>query len=207
MSACSPLRDSSRNDIQSRDIQSRDGQVHDDQAHEARVREAQAGDAIEARWLPATDPEARGTDADPTSAAAPAGTPEPPQAEADTTGLDLARLLIRDPQRTVLLRVCGDSMQGAGIHHGDLLVVERTTAPPAPGGDAGAIVVVRLGGCFTVKRLRWRRGRPWLEAAHPAYPPLDLERVARREGLTAGEVEIWGRAVHVIRSLPPAPVG
>ncbi|MFM7085535.1 MAG: LexA family protein [Cyanobium sp.] len=150
------------------------------------------------------------TGADPVCAAAPASAPEPPQAQAEVdaeaTGLDLARLLIRDPQRTVLLRVCGDSMQGAGIQHGDLLVVERTAAL-TPGDGAGTIVVVRLGGCFTVKRLRWRRDRPWLEAAHPAYPPLDLERAARREGLMAGDVEIWGRAVHVIRSLPRTPAG
>lgn len=110
-------------------------------------------------------------------------------------GLDLARLLIPDPQRSLLLRVCGESMLGAGIRHGALLVVERDR--PA---RSGAIVVARLGERFTLKRLRWRRGRCWLEPAHPAYPPLDLERTARQQGLTAAEVQIWGVAVHVIHT-------
>lgn len=110
--------------------------------------------------------------------------------------LDLARLLIPDPERSLLLRVCGESMQGAGIRHGDLLVVERGRQ-----ACSGAIVVARLGECFTLKRLQWRQGRCWLEPAHPAYPPLDLERIARRQGLSAADVQIWGVAVHVIRAL------
>ena len=110
--------------------------------------------------------------------------------------LDLSRLLIRDPQCSLLLRVCGESMRGAGIRHGDLLVVERNRT-----ARNGAIVVARLGERFTLKRLQWRQGRCWLEPAHPAYPPLDLERIARRQGLSAADVQIWGVAVHVIRTL------
>lgn len=114
----------------------------------------------------------------------------------ECVGLDLARLLIRDPQRSLLLRVCGESMRDAGIRHGDLLVVERDRQ-----ARAGAIVVARLGERFTLKRLQWRRGRCWLEAAHPAYPPLDLERIARQQGLDAADVQVWGVAVHVIRAV------
>ena len=130
-------------------------------------------------------------------------------------GVDLARLLIRDPERTVLLRVAGPSMQGAGIQHGDLLVVDR-----AREATAGSIVVARFGGQFTLKRLRQHRGRRWLEAAHPDYPPIPLEpaeisgeargairgEVSGAEGATdadtAGEeVQLWGVAVHVIHPL------
>jgi len=110
--------------------------------------------------------------------------------------LDLARLLIRDPERSLLLRVCGDSMRGAGIRPGALLVVERRSS-----AAAGAIVVVRLGERFTLKRLRRSRGRCWLEAAHPAYPPLDLEATASRLGLTPADVQLWGVALHVIHTL------
>lgn len=98
---------------------------------------------------------------------------------------DLARLLIRDPGHTVLLRVAGASMQGAGIQHGDLLVVDcRRRA------RAGQVVVALLEGGFTLKRLAWRDGRWWLDAAHPAYPALVL-----------GEGRIWGVALHAIRAL------
>jgi DNA polymerase V len=110
--------------------------------------------------------------------------------------LDLARALIRDPERSLLLRVCGDSMLGAGIRPGALLVVERQAR-----AAAGAIVVVRLGERFTLKRLRRSQGRCWLEAAHPAYPPLDLEAMACRLGLTPEDVQLWGVAVHVIHTL------
>jgi DNA polymerase V len=127
--------------------------------------------------------------------------PEP--AEPEPPGIDLARLLIRDPERTVLLRVAGPSMQGAGIQHGDLLVVDR-----ARQATAGAIVVARFGGQFTLKRLRQHRGRHWLEAAHPDYPPIPLEPAAtsgaegEADADTAGEeVQLWGVAVHVIHPL------
>lgn len=111
-------------------------------------------------------------------------------------GLDLARLLIRDPRRCLLLRVCGESMRDAGIRHGDLLVVERDRQ-----ARPGAIVVARLGERFTLKWLQWRAGRCWLVPAHPAYPPLDLERIASQDGLMPAEVQIWGVAVHVIHTL------
>jgi len=87
-------------------------------------------------------------------------------------------------------------MQGAGIHHGDLLVVERQAR-----AASGAIVVARLGERFTLKRWRRYQGRCWLEAAHPAYPPLDLESTARRLGLMPSQVQVWGVAIHVIRAL------
>lgn len=98
---------------------------------------------------------------------------------------DLARLLIHNPAHTVLLRVAGASMQGAGIQHGDLVVVDcRRRA------RAGQVVVALVEGGFTLKRLAWRDGHWWLDAAHPAYPALAL-----------GDGRIWGVAVHAIRAL------
>lgn len=97
---------------------------------------------------------------------------------------DLGQLLVRDPAVTLLLRVCGESMQGAGIRHGDLLVVDRTLPP-----RRGHIVVARLSDGFTVKRLEWRSGRWSLQAAHPAYPELALD----------GDAQLWGVVLHAIR--------
>jgi len=42
------------------------------------------------------------------------------------TGIDLNEALIRHPSSTFFLRVSGDSMRGAGIQHGDLLIVDRS---------------------------------------------------------------------------------
>ena len=44
-------------------------------------------------------------------------------------GIDLNEQLIRHPISTFFLRVSGDSMIGAGIHDGDLLVVDRSLEP------------------------------------------------------------------------------
>ena len=100
--------------------------------------------------------------------------------------MDLAALLVRDPRCTLLLRVSGPSMQGAGIDHGDLLLVDCGLEP-----RPGQVVVARLGDGFTVKRLVHWRGGLGLEAAHPAYPLLPLDPCA--------DHQLLGVVRHVIR--------
>jgi len=118
----------------------------------------------------------------------PAGFPSP--AEDYVEGqLDLNDYLIRHHEATYFVRAQGHSMTGAGIRPGDLLIVDRRVVP-----RAGRIVVALLAEGFTLKRLASRRQRWWLEAANPAYPPLELEG--------SGDARLWGVALHVIRSLP-----
>ena len=66
------------------------------------------------------------------------------------------------------LRVRGDSMVGAGILSGDLVVVR----PQQTAGD-GQIVVARIGDEATVKRLRRRNGEVWLLPENDNYEPID----------------------------------
>ena len=66
------------------------------------------------------------------------------------------------------LRVRGDSMMGAGILNGDLVVVR-----PQQSADDGQIVVARIGDEATVKRLRRRNGKIWLMPENDAYRPID----------------------------------
>ena len=73
-------------------------------------------------------------------------------------------------------------------HPPDLLVVDRSLDP-----RPGRVVVAVLDGEFTLKRLTQHQGRLRLEAANPAYPPLELHR--------CGDVQIWGVAIHVIHPL------
>ena len=103
-------------------------------------------------------------------------------------GIDLNEQLIRHPTSTFFLRVSGDSMTGAGIQDGDLLVVDRSLDP-----RPGRVVVAVLDGGFTLKRLTRHQGRLRLEAANPDYPALELHR--------CGDVQIWGVAIHVIHPL------
>ena len=66
------------------------------------------------------------------------------------------------------LRVRGDSMIGAGILNGDMVVVR-----PQPSADDGQIVVARIGDEATVKRLQRRGGQVWLLPENDAYSPID----------------------------------
>lgn len=77
------------------------------------------------------------------------------------------RYLVRDKANTFLLRVKGDSMINAGIHEGDLVIVERGVEP-----KVFDIVVGVLDGEFTLKRLKKDKGKYYLQAENDAYPDL-----------------------------------
>ena len=100
--------------------------------------------------------------------------------------LDLNELLIQHQEATYFLRVKGDSMVGAGIHPGDLLVVDR-----AIHAQDGHVVVAEVNGELTVKRLRQVAGVPELHPENPVYPVIRFQ-----EG---EDLRIWGvvtSAVH-----------
>ena len=65
--------------------------------------------------------------------------------------LDLNELLVKRPAATYFVRVSGDSMIGAGINDGDILVVDRSLRPAD-----GDIIIACVDGDFTVKRFRER---------------------------------------------------
>jgi repressor LexA len=85
------------------------------------------------------------------------------------------------------LRVRGESMTGASILDGDLVVVRRQ--PTAQSGD---IVVALVGDEATVKRLRLVRGRAELHPAHPSFEPIVPE---------PGELSLLGKVIEVRRQL------
>lgn len=97
-----------------------------------------------------------------------AGFPSPAD-DSIEAGLDLNAYLVKNPAATFLVRVEGDSMLGAGIHHGDVIVVDRSLE-----ARDGKIVVAVLNGELTVKRLRYREGRPVLFSENPKYPPIPV---------------------------------
>jgi DNA polymerase V len=113
-----------------------------------------------------------------------AGFPSPASDYIDQR-LDLNQYLGMHSEATFFLRVQGDSMQGAGIFDGDLLIVDRSVQ-----AKSGNVVIAVIDGEFTVKRLQRRAGMTWLKAENPAYPPIEL-----KEGQ---ELEIWGVVSHVI---------
>jgi repressor LexA len=75
--------------------------------------------------------------------------------------------LVAKPDSSFLLQVTGDSMIGAGIMEGDLVVVERERTP-----KNGDIVLAEVDGQWTMKYFRRQGGEVILEAANPAYPTI-----------------------------------
>lgn len=115
----------------------------------------------------------------------PAGFPSP--AEDYVEGrIDLNRDLIRHPLTTFYIRVEGDSMVGAGILPGSLLVVDRGVK--AVEGD---IVVARLDDELCVKRLSLEGGRVRLLPENELYEPIEVT-----EGV---DFEVWGRVMYSIQ--------
>ncbi|KRG43778.1 peptidase S24 [Stenotrophomonas pictorum JCM 9942] len=85
-------------------------------------------------------------------------------------GIDLHRLLIRNPAATYLYRADGWSMIGAGICDGDILVVDRSVQPRA--GDI--VIAVWDGNQPTCKVLQTFEHHIELHSANPEYPPILL---------------------------------
>ena len=92
--------------------------------------------------------------------------------------------LVRQPSRTVMVPVKGDSMIDAGIHDGDVVVVERSKA-----ARAGDFVIAIVDNEFTLKELGLERGHFILKPHNPAYPIIRPQ----------GELEIYGVVTGLVR--------
>jgi DNA polymerase V len=118
-----------------------------------------------------------------------AGFPSPADDYIDQQ-LDLNRHLIRNPRATFIVTAEGDSMTGEGIYSGDALIVDRSLTPKHE-----SIVIACIEGELTVKKLVYREGKPYLVAANPNYPAIEV-----REG---DELIIWGVVTKNIHNLEP----
>ena len=114
-----------------------------------------------------------------------AGFPSPAQDYVERS-LDLNELCIKHSAATYLVQAQGDSMLDAGIHPGDILVVDRSIQP-----THGHIVIAELYGELTVKRLELRP-RVRLVACNSRYKAIELS--------DTDELCIMGVVVHSIRN-------
>ncbi len=97
-----------------------------------------------------------------------AGFPSPAMGDLNGT-LDLNRLCISHPAATYFVRARGDSMVGAGIDDGDILVVDRSLTP-----TNRRIIIASVNGEFTVKRFEKTATRMRLLPENPAYQPITI---------------------------------
>ncbi len=112
-----------------------------------------------------------------------AGLPSP-AADTGPETLSIDEYLVAQPSRTHLIKVKGDSMIDAGIHDGDIVIVEKRVA-----ANIGDIVVAILDNEFTLKRLYREKGRIVLRPENKAYPVIRPR----------GDAEIFGVVVGMFR--------
>jgi DNA polymerase V len=112
-----------------------------------------------------------------------AGFPSPAEDYVEKT-LDLNDF-ITHPAATFFVKAEGDSMIGAGIHAGDLLIVDRSLEPKHRN-----IVIAVVNGDMTVKRLLKKTGCWLLVPENPNYPTITM----------AEGDQIWGVVINSMRN-------
>jgi len=116
-----------------------------------------------------------------------AGFPSPAD-DFKETRISLDRELVKNKEATFYARVSGDSMVGAGLDDGDLLVIDRSLNP-----ENGKIAVCLIDGEFTVKRIKKEKNKLYLIPENKEYRPIELKE--------ENELIIWGVVEYVIKKV------
>ena len=116
-----------------------------------------------------------------------AGFPSPAD-DFKETRISLDKVAVKNESATFYARVAGQSMIGAGLDDGDLLVIDRSLEP-----QDGKIAVCLIDGDFTVKRLKVEKDCIWLMAENKRYKPILVTE--------ENELMIWGIVTHVLKAL------
>jgi DNA polymerase V len=104
--------------------------------------------------------------------------------------LDMNKYLIKHPSATFYVKVKGDSMKGAGINDGDILVVDRALEP-----QNNDIVVCVIDSEFTVKKIKKTKDSLFLIPENLDYKPIKVSE--------SNSFQVWGVVsfvIHTVRS-------
>jgi SOS regulatory protein LexA len=111
-----------------------------------------------------------------------AGWPSPAEEElADTFSLE--EYLVKNPEATFLLKVSGNSMSGAGILPGDMVLVDKGRPP-----RSGDIVIAEVDGAWTMKYFKKRGKEVTLLPANPRYKPIRPRSELRVAGVVTAVI-------------------
>ena len=102
--------------------------------------------------------------------------------------ISLDKELVKNKDATFYARVDGDSMIGAGLEDGDLLVIDRSLNP-----ENGRIAVCLIDGDFTVKRIKKEKNKLFLVPENKRYKKLEIKE--------ENELIIWGTVSYVIKAV------
>ncbi len=124
-----------------------------------------------------------------------AGFPSPAQDYLES-GIDLNRELVKNPSSTFFGRVSGDSMAGAGIEDGDLIVIDKSIQ-----ASEGDVAVCFVDGEFTLKRIHVEKKGSggevvWLVPENPKYRKI---KVTQDQNFM-----VWGVVTYSIKKIRKA---
>jgi SOS regulatory protein LexA len=111
-----------------------------------------------------------------------AGFPSPAE-ESLADNISLDDLLIQNREASFLIKVSGDSMSGAGILPGDMVIVDKGQVP-----KSGDIVIAEVDGQWTMKYLRKRGEDVLLVPANPKYQPIRPKQELKISGVVTAVV-------------------
>ena len=100
--------------------------------------------------------------------------------------LSLDEHLVQHKEATFFVRAKGNSMMGAGIFDGNLLVVDKSLAP-----SSGDIVIAFLDGELTVKRLIKRGDKVILKPENSRFREIELK--------DGQELQVWGVVTSTVK--------
>ena len=116
-----------------------------------------------------------------------AGFPSP-AADFEENKISLDGILVKNKETTFYAKASGNSMTGAGIDDGDILVIDRSIEP-----KNNKVAVCLIDGEFTVKRIKQEEDLLFLMPENSLYKPIKIEE--------HNDFIIWGIVTYVIKKM------
>jgi DNA polymerase V len=103
-------------------------------------------------------------------------------------GIDLNEQLIKNKPATFFMRVNSDAMVEAGIHSGDVVIVDRSLE-----AKNTKVIIAVLDGEMLIRRLEVNEGKKRLLPATKKLSPIEIN--------SSNTFSVWGVVTYVIHSL------
>ena len=103
-------------------------------------------------------------------------------------GIDLNEQLIKNKPATFFMRVNSDAMIGAGIHNGDVVIVDRSLE-----ARNGKVIIAVLDGEMLIRRLEITNGKKRLLPATKKLSAIEINE--------SSSFSVWGVVTYVIHSV------
>ena len=116
-----------------------------------------------------------------------AGFPSP-AADFDGSRISIDQVVVKNPTATFYAKANGNSMIGAGIDDGDILVIDKSIEP-----QDGKIAVCFIDGEFTVKRIKIQENSLLLLPENKLFEPIEVTQ--------ENDFIIWGIVTYVLKKL------